>query len=100
MIKIKHLKDVCIEEGDEDALREAVETVGPISVFIDADHDSFFKYSGGLFYEPHCSTEKVNHCVLVVGYGIEHGKKYWIVKNSWSKWWGEHGYIKMRRKHN
>merc|ERR1712002_1179939 len=88
---------VDVKREDEDALKQAVATVGPISVGIDASHFSFQQYDGGVYYESRCDQTELDHGVLVVGYGTEDGKDYWLVKNSWGAGWGEQGYIKMTR---
>nr|Q02765.1 RecName: Full=Cathepsin S; Flags: Precursor [Rattus norvegicus]AAA40994.1 cathepsin S precursor [Rattus norvegicus] len=83
--------------GDEEALKEAVATKGPVSVGIDdASHSSFFLYQSGVYDDPSC-TENMNHGVLVVGYGTLDGKDYWLVKNSWGLHFGDQGYIRMAR---
>ena len=38
----------------------------------------------GIYFEPQCSSEDLDHGVLVVGYGVEgahSNNKYWLVKN-------------------
>lgn len=83
--------------GDEEKLQVALATVGPIAIAIDASHQSFHFYNGGVYEDPDCSPENLDHGVLLVGYGSMEGKDYWIVKNSWGEEWGDKGFIYIRR---
>ncbi|XP_021036332.1 cathepsin M-like [Mus caroli] len=86
---------------NEDALMNAVATIGPISVAIDARHESFMFYKRVIYHEPNCSSSVVTHAMLLVGYGFvgneSEGRKYWIVKNSMGTKWGSKGYMKIAR---
>ncbi|KAK0419289.1 hypothetical protein QR680_014064 [Steinernema hermaphroditum] len=89
---------VKLPRGDEEALKIAVATVGPVSVAIDASHYSFQLYAGGVYFEPECSATNIDHAVLVVGYGSDPKEgDFWIVKNSWGQEWGEQGYVRVAR---
>jgi len=88
--------------GDEDALKVAVASIGPIGVAISVD-DAFANYHSGVYIDESCpnGVDDLDHAVLVVGYGVSsNGTDYWIVKNSWGADWGASGYILMARNYN
>ena len=88
-------------KGNEESLKALVYKHGAVLVTVAAhgtySHGNFIRYRGGVFSG--CSKlDKVNHAVVVVGYGTtEEGLDYWLVKNSWGTGWGDQGYIKIQR---
>mmetsp|Transcript_7965 Transcript_7965/g.20449 ORF Transcript_7965/g.20449 Transcript_7965/m.20449 type:complete len:647 (+) Transcript_7965:58-1998(+) len=98
VVTVRGFKDV--SPHDETALLDAV-AQQPVSVGIDASDYPFMFYKRGVLDTPKCG-DKLDHAVLVVGYGTEpsDGKPYWKVKNSWGPSWGEDGYVRMVRGKN
>ncbi|XP_077226153.1 papain family cysteine protease isoform X1 [Tasmannia lanceolata] len=78
---------------------------GPLAVGLNA---AFMQtYIGGVSCPLICGKRRVNHGVLLVGYGskgfslLRLGyRPYWIIKNSWGKQWGDKGYYHLCRGHN
>jgi len=87
--------------GSESSLVTALNSQ-PVDVAIDASRNSFQLYKSGIYYESACSSSRLDHEVLAVGYGSNGGTNgdYYIVKNSWGTSWGTAGYIQMSRNRN
>ena len=99
--KISNWTDV--PSGDEDALLDALATVGPVSVAdwtCRASGDvcgrcvlTPLKWLGGCSSDP----SKADHGVAVVGYGTDPTSgDYWIVRTLGVKAWGEYGYVRLK----
>ena len=84
-----------IPEGDQDALAQAVHKQ-PVSVAIEADRLAFQFYSSGILDGTACGSS-LDHGVTAVGFGVENGKEYFIVRNSWGASWGEKGYVRIAK---
>ncbi|XP_022104025.1 dipeptidyl peptidase 1-like isoform X2 [Acanthaster planci] len=92
---------------NEELMRIQLVKDGPIAVSFEVYPD-FQAYKGGIYHHVGLTDrpgyrfnpfEITNHVVLVVGYGADPktGEKFWVVKNSWGKYWGEQGYFRIRR---
>lgn len=90
---------VDIKERDEQGLLDALATKGPVNVNIMVP-DEMVYYDSGVLNVASCKHNftQIDHAVTAVGYGTdEHGTDYYIVRNSWSTYWGDVGYIKVAR---
>nr|GMC74066.1 thiol protease aleurain-like [Ipomoea batatas] len=95
-VGVRVFKSVNITLGAEDELKYAVGLIKPVSVAFEVV-DGFKLYESGVYTSNSCGSDPmdVNHVVLAVGYGVENGTLYWLIKNSWGEDLGDHGYFKM-----
>ncbi|KAJ9183741.1 hypothetical protein P3X46_007553 [Hevea brasiliensis] len=95
-VGVRVLDSVNITLGAEDELKHAVAFVRPVSVAFEVV-SGFRFYKDGVYTSDTCGKTPmdVNHAVLAVGYGVENGVPYWLIKNSWGDDWGDNGYFKM-----
>jgi C1A family cysteine protease len=80
----------CLEDVDVNTLKSTLASVGPLAIAVDAN--DFQMYDSGIL---ECTGTDLDHGVLLVGYGTENGTPFWIIKNSWGKNWGEHGFVRV-----
>ncbi|XP_062557144.1 cathepsin M-like, partial [Armigeres subalbatus] len=95
-LAICNISDWGILPKKEDALAFALWKVGPLAVSLNAAPSSFQLYQSGIYDSTDCTSATLNHAMLLVGYT----PTYWIIKNWWSKTWGENGYMRMVRGKN
>ncbi|XP_046681422.1 cathepsin L-like proteinase isoform X2 [Homalodisca vitripennis] len=84
-----HVKKLC-----PICLKKALIKYGPVAIGMHANN-AFLYYKRGVFNDNRCPKNKMNHAILLVGYGKLFGRDYWLIKNSWSNLWGIGGYALM-----
>ncbi|CAM8925871.1 unnamed protein product [Rhodiola kirilowii] len=93
VVHISGFEQVPYMEGENGLLKAVANQPVVVSVKVGKE---FELYCGGIF-DGGCGAT-LNHAVVAVGYGVdEDGTKYWILRNSWGKGWGENGYMRMLR---
>lgn len=75
--------------------------ISPITITI-GTAGSFQEYGGGVHQNKNCCKKYSlsscgSHAVLLVGHGREDGEEYWIMRNSFSIWYGEFGYYRLSK---
>ena len=88
-----------VSAGNETLLQLAVAKMGPVSVAVDASSRTFQVhhthiallthyctislqfYYRGIYSSQRCSSSRLNHAMLVTGYGTINQRDYWLAKN-------------------
>jgi len=83
-------------QGEVDMMSE-IYMRGPIACDIDAA--PIHHYKGGI-YDQSPEDPETDHVVEIVGWGIEDGVKFWYIRNSWGEYWGESGWLRLKRGEN
>ncbi|KAK8808568.1 hypothetical protein WA158_008469 [Blastocystis sp. Blastoise] len=81
-----------------DNMKAEITARGPISCCIMAT-DNFLDYRGGVYSED-VGYHGCNHIIEIAGWGVEDNKEYWIGRNSWGTYWGEHGWFRISMHEN
>jgi len=76
----------------KDHMKAEIYSRGPIACAIDATSE-LEAYTGGIFKQ--YAVPLPNHIVSVIGWGVQGGVEYWIVRNSWGTYWGEEGFFQI-----
>lgn len=97
------VSDMAIHYYPSEELMKKWIYISPIGTSLDANYLGDYDY--GVYDDHRCCesahdstcSDQNNHDITIVGYGTEHGKDYWLIKNSWGKGFGEDGYFKIAR---
>lgn len=85
------------KSGTELDIRKEIYRWGPCTSGM-MIYEDFASWDGIGIYEYDKKSEKIGgHAIVLMGWGEENGKKYWIVRNSWGEEWGVDGYFKVLR---
>jgi C1A family cysteine protease len=80
-------------------IKAALLTYGPLAIEINVI-EPMLLYTSGVIDDQTCIgiPDFLNHAVILTGWKIIDGKEAWEIKNSWSTYWGDNGYMYIQSK--
>lgn len=91
---VYYVQDYGALSGEQDMMSE-IYLRGPIACSIMANIP-LDNYEGGILFFNE-TDYKTNHAISIVGWGVENGTKYWLIRNSWGTYYGNAGFFKVIR---
>lgn len=86
------------DNGSEFHIRYNIFRWGPVSTSFAVYPDFYTFDAKNDIYEWNGKGPQVGgHAVVIIGWGKEKNKDYWIIRNSWGTSWGDEGYFRMVR---
>jgi cathepsin B len=61
------------------------------------DFDGYFNQNPGGVYQHRMGQMVGGHAIIIVGWGVKDGIKYWLIRNSWGTNWGDDGHFRIKR---
>ena len=87
--------------GGELQIRTEIYFFGPLATGFEVYPDFYTFDAKNEIYEWNGIGPRTGgHAVVIVGWGKENDKPYWIIKNSWGPNWGDNGFYRMIRGSN
>lgn len=96
------------EREREEALKAEIFAHGPVVCNFAAIPEFDDNYTlvaqrhGGVYRsDANLTSDDINHDIVLAGWGVTpHGLKYWVGRNSWGSFWGDHGWFRIERGKN
>ncbi|SOV10357.1 serine repeat antigen 1 [Plasmodium gaboni] len=80
-------------------IKDEIMNQGSVIAYVKAENVLGYELNGKIVQNL-CGDKTPDHAVNIVGYGNyindeDEKKSYWLVRNSWGKYWGDEGYFKV-----
>lgn len=74
-------------------IKAEIKQRGPVAAGINAI--PMENFMGGKVFDECDASQLHDHVVSIIGWGVEDGTEYWIIRNSWGAYWGEGGFFRV-----